>query len=168
MFGYNLPNTTTMKTNFIFNRYKACIYTASWTFNHYYKYSNCYSIRSVDEEMQSILRKVAIAYAKLISFVELRKRGDNSEPLITDIIDECEALMSNSSSFFLKILHFLNSNYEWLLKVFDSEYFIKVISKEIEGLEQNLAYANKLVSKMDIMLKTSQHVYDTTLKLRIA
>ncbi|GAA4921973.1 hypothetical protein GCM10023313_27360 [Mucilaginibacter defluvii] len=118
--------------------------------------------------MQSILRKVAIAYAKLISFVELRKRGDNSEPLITDIIDECEALMSNSSSFFLKILHFLNSNYEWLLKVFDSEYFIKVISKEIEGLEQNLAYANKLVSKMDIMLKTSQHVYDTTLKLRIA
>lgn len=157
-----------MKTNFIFNRYKACIHNANWTFNHYYKYSNCYSIRSVDEEMQSILHKVGIAYARLISFVKLRKNNDLTEPSITDIIDECEVLMQNKGSFFLKVLNFLNTNYDWLLKVFDSEYFLKVISKEIEGLETNLAYANKLVSKMDVMLKTSQHVYDTTLQLKIA
>lgn len=157
-----------MRTNFIFNRYKACIHNASWTFNYYHKYSNCYAIRSVDEEMESTLHKVGIAYAKLIAFVKLRNNNDFSEPSITDIIDECEILMQNNESFFLKVLYFLNNNYDVLLDVFNSDYFQKVISKEIESLETNLAYASKLVNKMEIMLRTSQHVYDTTLKLKIA
>ncbi|MBE9585249.1 hypothetical protein IM792_12380 [Mucilaginibacter sp. JRF] len=157
-----------MKTNFIYNRYKACIHSANWIFNHYYKYSNCYAIKSDDEEMQTILKKIAIAYARLIRFVALRKKSVLTEPAITDVIDESEVLLKDKHSIFLKLSHFLNANYDLLVKVFDSKRSVSIINKEIETLEDNLDHAGQLVGKMDVMLKSSQHVYNLDQKRQIA
>lgn len=150
-----------MKATYIYNKYKANIHNAKWAFSYYEKYSNCFAIRSVDEEMQNIFRKVGLTYAKLIQVVSLNKPGINGdcEPEVTDIIDTCENLLKDRINFFDNIINYLNESKNHIITALGNKHSLKKMDTDLDTLENNLAYANKLVTRMEVMLKGSQQIY---------
>ncbi|RYY35557.1 MAG: hypothetical protein EOP46_09635 [Sphingobacteriaceae bacterium] len=160
-----------MEATYIYNKYKANIHNAKWAFSYYEKYSNCFAIRSVDEEMQNIFRKVGLTYAKLMQVVSLSKPGINGdcEPEVYDIIDTCDSLLKDRDNFFENIIYYLNNSKTHIITALGNKHSLKKMNTDLDTLESNLAYANKLVSRMEVMLKGSQQIYQgSDMLLKIA
>ncbi len=143
-----------MKPHYILKKYKACILNAKSAFNHYEKYSTCFAIRSLDDEMLSVFRKMGLSYAKLMQLVFKRNAADN-----IDTIDECESLIKEKQSFFNRISNFLDKNEEQIGVLLTNRNCLKAVKAELEVLEKNVTLANQLVERMDLMLRSSQHIY---------
>jgi hypothetical protein len=150
-----------MKSNHIYNKYKACIQNAKSAFSHYEKYSSCFSIRSVDEEMLGIFRKIGLSYAKLMQMVANREQKTitNNDAALIVTIDECEKLLKEKASFFNNIIGFLDRNESQIMATLSNALYFKKISTDLDALESNLGYANKLVARMELMLRSSQQIY---------
>ncbi|RVT99853.1 hypothetical protein EOD41_15545 [Mucilaginibacter limnophilus] len=149
-----------MKSIYVYNKYITCIHNAKSAFTQYEKYRHCYSIRSVDEEMQNIFRRIGLTYAKLIQVVALNKTGSAKiEPEVTNIIDECDNLLKDKHSFFDNIINYLDQNRISISTVLRNKLLNTKLLTDLTALENHLAYANKLVNRMELMLKSSQQIY---------
>lgn len=150
-----------MKSSHIYNKYRACIQNAKSAFGHYEKYSNCFSIRSVDEEMVNIFRKIGLSYAKLLQMVANREQKTitNNDAALIVTIDECEKLLKEKASFFNNIIAFLDRNEKQIMATLGNALYFKKISTDLDALESHLNYANKLVARMELMLRSSQQIY---------
>ncbi|WP_147238689.1 hypothetical protein [Mucilaginibacter hurinus] len=157
-----MENINPMASYHIYNKYITSIYKAKQAFSHYERYKKCFSIRSMDNEMSEIFAKLGLHYSKLISLVNSRKvsdSGSTGRDLVT--IDGCEELMKEKASFFNNIICFLEKNKNGVLQALGASGNSEAIDKEITALETNLDHADKVVSRMDALIKTSQQIYVT-------
>jgi hypothetical protein len=143
-----------MKKGFLYNRYKFCIHSAKWAFNKYNKYNRCYTIRSIDEEMQLIFRKIGLSYARLMQAV-----ANEGVPAITNVIDECERLTGSPRTFFQKIISYLDTNRKKIEALLDREDIVERLQNDLQTLEKSIDYATKAVIRMEYILRNSQHLY---------
>ncbi|GAA4335013.1 hypothetical protein GCM10023149_42710 [Mucilaginibacter gynuensis] len=149
-----------MEPNLIFSKYKNCILNANGAFGYYEKYRHCFSIRSVDEEMQLTYRKISITYTKLLQMVKTGNLINNvTEAEFTRMIDENEKLLKEKSIFFMKVISFLEKNEKLIIITLGRITNLKAIETDLDNLDTNLTYANKLVRRMENMLKASQQIY---------
>ncbi|RYZ95058.1 MAG: hypothetical protein EOP47_26575 [Sphingobacteriaceae bacterium] len=83
---------------------------------------------------------------------------NNGEPDFVSI-DECEELMKEKASFFNNIICFLERNEKRIIEVLGNKRNAKTIDSEVIAIEVELTDADKLVNKMDDMIRSSQQVY---------
>ncbi|MEO6150708.1 MAG: hypothetical protein ABIN95_06630 [Mucilaginibacter sp.] len=148
-----------MKSYHIYNKYKIGIHKAKQSFGHYEKYKNCFSIRSMDNEMGEIFIKLGLHYSKLMHLVTDRNKNSEikGEPDLVSI-DECEKLLKEKASFFNNIICFLERNEKRIIELLNSGT-IDAMSNEVNAIETNVTNADKVVNRMDSMIISSQQIY---------
>lgn len=149
----------------VYLKYRESIHEIRYLFNHYEKYNACISIRSFDNDMNEIIKKMGRAYSKLLLLVNNETTVQDSFEDMADMIacEFDEILYKNKVVIIEKVNNFIESNRDNIINILNNTHDFRKISY-LDAFELALTDARKLVSDMDMLIKKSQNIYPSYLR----
>ena len=156
-----------MESKIIYQLYRECVNNAQLIFAYYEKYNNCLEIDSLDKEMHEIFSKIGLTYAKFMMLVSKRFELDNPSALIMSVMSYAhnEKNVEQKSVCLDKIAVFMDTNENLITRVLTATIDLSHTEKDIDSIGETLTRANKIINRMELLLRKSQQIYQQTIKI---